>query len=163
MPLRSPVASLCAALGAAAAAVALLFPPLLVVREPANLRDLVASLAAALLGVREVSGLKLLDLARDLDGGVRDPVFVAWAVAAGAAGLALVACARPRLARWSAVVGVAAVAAIVVAPQVVADDRVGALGHLVRAADVATGFYVALAGFALVVLGGVLGGCGPGG
>ena len=57
MPLRSPVASLCAALGAAAAVVALLFPPLLVVREPANLRDLVASMAAAMLGVTQVNGM----------------------------------------------------------------------------------------------------------
>lgn len=157
MPLRSPVPSVCAALGGAAAAVALLFPPLLVVREPANLRDLVASMAAAMLGVTQVHGLKLLDLARDLDGGTRDPVFVAWAVAAGAAALALLACARPRLSRLVAVAGLAALAALVLVPRVVGDDRISTLGHLVRAADVGTGFYVAIAGFALVVLGGALG------
>lgn len=159
MPLRSPVASLCAALGAAAAVVALLFPPLLVVREPANLRDLVASMAAAMLGVTQVNGLKLLDLARDLDGGTRDAVFIAWAVAAGAAGLALLACARPRLSRLLSVAGLAALAALTIVPRVVGDDRISTLGHLVRAADVSTGFYVAIAGFALVVVGGALGRC----
>ncbi len=143
------------ALGAAVAIAALLFAPLFAVREPSSLRDLGATLVAAMLGVKEVTGLKLLDLARGLDGGMRDPVFVAWAVAIGAAGLALVTSARPRVARLLAVIGLGGVAATAIVPRVVGDGSVSTLGQLVRVADPAVGFYVALAGFALVIVGGL--------
>jgi|GEM_PF-3341554 len=152
-PSRPPVVGI--ALGAVVAIAALLFPPLFAVREASSLRDLAAGIVAAMLGVTEVTGLRLLDLARALDGGTRDPVFVAWAVAVGAAVLALVTCARPRVARLLAVVGLAGVAAMALVPRVVGDGNVSTLGQLVRVADPAVGFYVALAGFALVVLGGV--------
>lgn len=146
------------ALGAGVAVAALLFPPMFVIREGASLRDLLAAMAAALLGVTEVSGLKLLDLARHLDQGTRDPVFIGWVVATAAAVLALGTASRPRWSRGCAVVGLAGAAAMAIVPRVVAADDVSVLGQVVRASDPALGFYGALAGLTLVVLGGATGG-----
>lgn len=144
-----------AAVGGAVALAALLFATLFEVRSPTSLGAVFATLLA---GDTSLSGLDVLDLVRKDDGLTRDPVAVGLAVGAAAALLVLLVASRPALARLVALAGLAGVGAAAILPRLADPNGRRLLSAFVASADPGVGFYGALGGLALVVVGASRGG-----
>jgi len=144
--------------GAGLALVGLVFPPLLELTGASALASLVVGLATGATLGTSPSGMRILDAARQLEGGWKDAVVVSVMAGATAAVLVLLSARVPRLGRLFAYAGLAAVGAIELAPRIQKADARGWLASLVAQSDPGVGYYVALAGFGIAILAGTLGG-----